>query len=58
VLRYNWEYGISRADNLKGKSGKDVLGLLNGVLHTAPAFNTKELVGFPINAIFNDLMQN
>lgn len=25
VLRFNWEHGISQAENLQGKTGKDVL---------------------------------
>ena len=32
--------------------------MINTVVNTPPAFDTSPLVGFPINVIFNELMQN
>jgi hypothetical protein len=58
VLRYNWEYGIRQTKNLANKTGKEVLDIINTVVNTPPAFDTSPLVGFPINVIFNELMQN
>lgn len=58
ALRYHWEEGIRRSENLKGKNGKDVLDMLNTILSVGPAFNTGGLVGFPINVLFIHLMQN
>lgn len=56
--RYNWEYGISQADNLRGKNSKDVLEMLNAVLNVGPAYDKGGLVGFPTNVLLIDLMQN
>ncbi len=39
-------------------NGGDVLGLVNAACQTPPAFSNSELIGFPINAIFIEFMQN
>jgi hypothetical protein len=45
------------SNNLKGRTGKQVLEMVNAVLHIPPSFNKSEFIGFPINAIFLDFMQ-
>lgn len=59
VLRMNWEYGIYQCTStLAGKTGEDVLGMIDTAIKTPPDFSHKDLVGFPINAIFVEFMQN
>jgi hypothetical protein len=59
VLKMNWEYGIFLCNNtLEGKNGKDVFDLINAAINNPPMFSNSGLVGFPINAIFSELMQN
>lgn len=55
----NWECGISLCNNiLPGKTGDDVLGLIDAACRTPPSYNRSDLVGFPINVIFVELMEN
>jgi hypothetical protein len=55
----NCECGIYLCKNfLPGKAGKDVLGLVDAACRTAPSNNRSDLVGFPINVIFLELMEN
>ncbi|XP_031472681.1 decarboxylase iboD-like [Nymphaea colorata] len=42
---------------LGGKSGDDVLRLINSACQSPPCFSLHPLVGFPINAIFVEFMQ-
>lgn len=59
VLRMNWEYGIHQcAKTLPGKDGDDVLEMIDTACKTPPSFTNSDLVGFPINAIFVEFMQN
>ena len=57
ALRYNWNYGISQAENLKQYTSKEVFDILNAILNVGPSYNSGGLVGFPINVVFVDLMQ-
>jgi hypothetical protein len=48
----NWEYGIHQChETLKGKTGDDVLEMIDTVCKKPPSFSTSALVGFPINAL-------
>jgi hypothetical protein len=59
ILRMNWEYGIQKCvKTLPGKSGDDVLDMIDTACKTPPSFSHEELVGFPINSIFIEFMQN
>lgn len=59
ALRMNWEYGISHCSHtLPGKTGDDVLSLIDAACRTPPAYSRSDLVGFPINIIFVELMEN
>jgi phosphatidylserine decarboxylase len=59
VLRMNWEYGIFQCKKkLAGKTGDDVLDMIDTACKTPPDFSNDDLVGFPINAIFVEFMQN
>jgi phosphatidylserine decarboxylase len=55
----NWDYGIHQCQKtLPGKTCNDVLSLINTACQTPPSFSNSDLVGFPINAIFVEFMQN
>jgi len=55
----NWEYGIYQCQKtLPGKTGKDVLDMIDTAVKSPPSFSNEELVGFPINSIFIEFMQN
>lgn len=55
----NWEYGIAQCNQtLANLTGDDVFELVNIACHTPPSFSQSPLVGFPINSIFIELMQN
>lgn len=59
ILRMNWEYGIYQCKkSLNGLTGDDVLDLIDTACKTPPAYSNEELVGFPINSIFIEFMQN
>lgn len=52
VLRLNWEEGIKLSTKiLPGKTGNDVLALINKVLYTPPSYENCLVIGVPINAI-------
>lgn len=59
VLRMNWEYGIFQCTKtLPGKTGDDVIDMIDTACKTPPSFSNSDLVGFPINSIFVEFMQN
>lgn len=59
MLRMNWEYGIFQCKKtLPEKTGDDVLDMIDSACKTPPSYTNSEFIGFPINAIFLELMQN
>lgn len=59
VLRMNWEFGIRQCEKTHpGKTGNDLLSLINKACQNPPNYINTDFVGFPICAIFVELMQN
>lgn len=53
VLRMNWQYGISQCTKtLKGKTGDDVLDMIDAACKNPPPYSNDILAGFPLNALF------
>ena len=54
----NWEKGIGMSlKTLSGKTGDDVLGMINTACQTPPNYSHSDFVGFPINFIFVEFLQ-